>query len=125
MDLLKPLLLKEFQRFSQPQHSWHVEIARLILVWQRVGLPIFVTLRSRPALSQRVQVLLATRSDVQDPQTGRTEQTFVGRSGEEMSSNAFHINRQVPERLRRIDQIKDTVLSCNLPNRLDRLQAPR
>ena len=97
---------------AEPGEARHVEIARFVLVGQLVGLAIVVALRARAALANRLQLALDARPNVQHAGAQRPEQSLVAAGAASRSTpSCRHVDRHMPERLRRVDQQQRAALA--------------
>ena len=121
-DVLQARLLQVCDAFPQTDHGRNVQIARFVFVRQGIGLAVLVTLSTCATLPQGKQFTLITWRNVQDTQPGGTQQSLVGRRGQELSTHLPDIDWHMPQRLRRIHHVGHTMLSGDPPHLRHRLQ---
>jgi hypothetical protein len=118
---IDPLLQQVGQARAQPNNARHVVIARLVAVRQAVRLDVLFALRPRAALTQRRQMPLNTRRDVQQSGAQRPQQRLVPRGCQQVCPQGPNIHRHMAQRLRCIHQQQDLALFGDPAHRFDRL----
>ncbi len=108
-DSVQSALLQVTDGRGQPDDGRYVEVARFKFVGQRVGLSIIVTLCSGTPLTARVHLLFDTRSNIKNPHPGGTHQPFMGWSRQQLSAKLADVDREVPQRLSRVDKVQNAM----------------